>query len=131
MSEDLVRAFFEAFNSQDLDRFAEVLHPDVELQTARGLRKGRDEARRWATKDPNGGLEQTLVLDEVLTDGRGSHALAVYRKQWHWREDGELAHSDDVAALVTFRDGLIARWQPYEDPAEARDLFARLAGARD
>jgi ketosteroid isomerase-like protein len=122
----LVREFYDAFNAQDLDRFVAVLHPDVELQTARGPREGREEARAWATKDPGGGLEQTMVLDEVIKDSRGTHALAVYHKQWHWRESAELARADQMAALFTFRDGLIGRWQPFEDPDEARALLARL-----
>jgi ketosteroid isomerase-like protein len=125
----LVRAFYEAFNEQDLERFAATLHPEVELQTARGAREGRAEARAWATKDPGGGLEQTMVVEEVIPDAPGTHALALYRKQWHWREDARLAHSDEMAALFTFRDGMIARWQPFGDRQEALALFRRLGGA--
>ena len=125
---ELVRIFHEAFNEQELDRFAEALHPEVELQTARGLREGREEARAWATKEPGGGLEQTLVLDEVVAEPRGTHALALYRKQWHWREDGSLAHASGMAALFTFRENLIARWQPFGDPAEGRSVFEVLEG---
>jgi ketosteroid isomerase-like protein len=123
---ELVRTFYEAFNEQKLDHFAGALHPEVELQTARGLREGREEARAWATKNPGGGLEQTLVLDEVVAEPRGAHALALYRKQWRWRETSELAHSDEMAALFSFRDGLISRWQPFEDRAAARALFDHL-----
>ena len=124
---ELVRVFYEAFNDQDLDRFVTALHPEVELQTARGLREGRGEARAWATKAPGGGLEQTMILDRVVTDPRGTHAVALYRKQWHWRESSELAHTDEMAALFTFRDGLIARWQPFADPNAALTI-AGLAG---
>ena len=129
MSDDrerIVREFYDAFNAQELDRFVATLHPEVELQTARGLREGRKEARAWATKDPGGGLEQTMVVDEVLPDSHGTHALALYTKRWHWRESSELARSDEMAGLFTFRDGLIARWQPFEDRDEARALLARL-----
>ena len=125
--QELVRAFYESFNDQDLDRFVAVLHPDVELQTARGLREGREEARAWATKEPGGGLEQTMLLDRVLPDPRGTHAVALYRKQGHWRESSELAHTDEMAALFTFRDGLIARWQPFADPNAALTI-AGLSG---
>ncbi len=124
--ESLVREFYDAFNVQDLDRFVATLHPDVELQTARGVREGREEARAWATKDPGGGLEQTMMLTEVLADSRGAHAVALYTKRWCWREDGSVARDDDMAALFTVRDGLIARWQPFESPDEARALFSRL-----
>lgn len=124
---ELVHAFYDSFNAQDLDRFASTLHPEVELQTARGLREGRDEARAWATKEPAGGLEQTMILDRVIADSRGIHAVALYRKQWHWRETSEVAHIDEMAALFTFRDGLIARWQPFADPNAALTI-AGLTG---
>jgi ketosteroid isomerase-like protein len=121
---ELVERFYAAFNAEDLDAFAAVLHPHVELQTARGLREGRDEARRWATRNPAGGLEQRIVLEEVREGDRGAHALALIRKQWSWRETEEIAHDQPEAALFTFRDGLVARWQPFADRGEALALFA-------
>jgi ketosteroid isomerase-like protein len=122
----VVRRFYEAFNDQDLDAFVATLHPEVELQTARGVREGRDEARAWATKLPHGGLDQRLVLEEVVGDADGARLVALYRKQWWWREDEEHAHEDAMGALFTFRDGLIARWQPFED----RDQALSVAGLR-
>jgi ketosteroid isomerase-like protein len=127
----LVRRFYDAFNAQDLDAFAATLHPEVELQTARGLREGRDEARAWATKVAEGGLDQRLVLEDVLGGRGGGHVVALYRKQWWWREEDEHAHEDAMAALFTFRDGLIARWQPFEDRDEALRVFAGLEGDRE
>jgi ketosteroid isomerase-like protein len=123
---ELVHRFYESFNAEDVDGLVAVLHPKVELQTARGLREGRDEARAWATRNPGGGLEQRLVLEEVREDGHGAHAVALIRKQWWWRESDEVAHDELEAALFTFRDGLIARWQPFEDRGEALDLLADL-----
>jgi ketosteroid isomerase-like protein len=115
----LVRRFYEAFNEQDIDAFVDTLHPEVELQTARGLREGRDEARAWATKIPEGGLDQRLVLEQVVGDPDAARVVALYRKQWWWREDQKHAHEDEMAAMFTFRNGLIARWQPFEDRDEA------------
>jgi ketosteroid isomerase-like protein len=122
---EVVRRFYEAFNDQDLDAFAATLHPDAELQTARGIRSGRAEARAWATKSPVGSLDQRLVLEEVRESG--NHAVALYRKQWWWKETERLAREDPMAALFTFEDGLISRWQPYEDQAEALALLDHLA----
>jgi ketosteroid isomerase-like protein len=123
---DVVRRFYESFNAQDLDAFVETLRPEVELQTQRGLREGREEARAWATKGPHGGLEQRLVLEDVVGDPEGAHLVALYRKQWWWRETERCAHEDEMAALFTFRDGLIARWQPFEAPVEALGLLEQL-----
>jgi ketosteroid isomerase-like protein len=113
---DLVRRFYEAFDAQDIAAFIETLHPHVELQTARGLRIGLDEARSWATKAPHGGLEQRYVIEDLLE--KRNHVVALVRQQWWWREGG-LAEDNERAAVFTFEDGLIARWQPFSDRAEA------------
>jgi ketosteroid isomerase-like protein len=125
---ELVRRFFEAFNDQDLDAFAATLHPEVELQTARGPRAGVDEARAWATRVPTGELYQRLVVDELReADG---HVLALGRRQWRWREDGELAAEDEIAAMLSFRDGLIGVWRPYADRDDAIAVLERHAQGR-
>lgn len=116
---DVARRFVEAFNSQDLDAFVSTLDPEVELQTARGLRIGHDEARSWATKTPSGGLDQRLVVEDLIEDEHGTHVVALIRRQWWWRESDEMAHDEVAAALFTFRDGLVARWQPFADREEA------------
>ena len=114
---DLVRRFYDAFNAEDLDGFADVLHPHVELQTARGLRIGRDEARSWATRIPAGHLHQRIEVEDLLE--HHNHVVALVRRQWWWDDDRELAHDEETAALFTFEDGLISRWQPFTDRAEA------------
>jgi ketosteroid isomerase-like protein len=115
---DLVRRFYEAFNEEDLDAFVDTLHPQVELQTARGLQIGIVEARAWATRSPAGDLWQRYVIED-LADHGSSHVVALVRKQWWWKQANELAHDEQAAALFTFIDGLIARWQPFTDRAEA------------
>lgn len=127
---ELVERFYAAFNGQDLGPFVATLHPQVELRTRRGPREGRDEARQWATMNPAGGLGQRIVVEEVRADERGAHAVALIRKQWWWRDSEEVAHDEPEAALFTFRDGLIARWQPFEDRREALALLDQLAEPR-
>jgi ketosteroid isomerase-like protein len=115
--QDLVRRYYGGFMEQDLDAFVETLHPHVELQTARGLRIGVDEAREWATRTPSGDLEQRFVIEELRE--HHNHVVAMVRKQWWWKESDEMAHEEESAALFTFQDGLISRWQPFTDRAEA------------
>ena len=112
-----MRRFYDAFMSQDLDGFVEALHPHVELQTARGLRIGPEEARSWATRIPSGDLEQRFVIEELRE--HHNHVVALVRKQWWWKGNEELAHDEQSAALFTFEDGLISRWQPFTDREEA------------
>ncbi len=117
MSRDPVREFIRAFNEQDLDAFVELLDPGVELHSMKGLRKGREAARVWATRAP-GGVQQTIEADEVFeddTEGGGGRALALIRRVWRWDEDSSLAGEDEMAWLFELRDHRIRSWRPFED----------------
>lgn len=113
----IVRRFYEAFERQELDELVNVLHPEVELQTARGLRRGLNEAREWALKAEAGELDQRFVVEELVE--HRNHVVALVRRQWWWRREEELADESEVGAVFTLREGRIARWQPFEDRAEA------------
>jgi limonene-1,2-epoxide hydrolase len=118
---DPVREFIRAFNERDLDAFVAVLDPDVELHAMRGLRKGREAARVWATRPP-GGVQQTIELEELHEEGLeggGGTAVALIRRVWHWDEDGSAAGEDEMAWVFELRDHRIRSWRPYEDRAEA------------
>lgn len=120
MTHDPVREFIRAFNERDLDAFVRVLAPDVELHSMRGLRKGRQAARLWATRPP-GGVQQTIELEQLYEDeaaGDGT-AVALIRRRWNWEEDGSEASLDEMAWLFELRGGLIAGWRPFDDRAEA------------
>ncbi|MFN2612280.1 MAG: nuclear transport factor 2 family protein [Solirubrobacterales bacterium] len=112
-----VRAFVASFNSQDLDAFVAVLHPEVEIVSGRGSRRGREQARTWATFKA-GGVRQRQVIDELVESG--DRVLALNRRQWYWDGTDELAAEDEMAYVFTLRDGLILRWEPFEDRPAAR-----------
>ena len=121
MSHDPVRRFVDAFNGGDLDAFAAVLDPEVELHSGRGLRKGVAAARLWATRPP-GGVQQTIELDELYEEGLeggGGTAVALITRRWHWEEDGSFAHEEEMAWLFELHDGRIRSWRPFDDRAEA------------
>jgi limonene-1,2-epoxide hydrolase len=114
---EAVRAFIGGFNDQDFDLFLSVLDPQVELHTLKlGRITGHEEARRWATKQP-GGLQQHLVIEDLLPSG--DQVVALLRQQWRWEGGAEVAEENEVAALFTLRDGRIVRWKPFADRAEA------------
>ena len=121
MIHDPIREFIRAFNARDLDAFVEVLDPEVELHSMKGLRKGREAARVWATRPP-GGVQQTVELDELYEDGtesgRGT-AVALIKRVWHWDEDGSHASTDEMAWFFELHDHKVLSWRPYEDRAEA------------
>ena len=127
MSHDPVREFIRAFNERDFDAFVAVLDPEVELHSGRGLRKGRDAARIWATRPP-GGVQQTIELEQLYedgTEGGGGQAVALIRRVWHWDEDGSLAGEDEMAWLFELRDHKIRSWRPFEDRAAALRVRSR------
>lgn len=113
---DPVREFIRAFNEQDLDAFVEVLDPEVELHSGRGLRKGIEAARVWATKSP-GGAQQTIALDELYEES--DRAVALITRSWHWEEDGSHAGAEEMAWVFELRDRRIRSWRPYDDREEA------------
>ena len=115
---DAARTFVQAFNDEDLDALVTVLDPEVEIQASRGIVIGHDEARRWATRNAKGDLHQRLVLDVIRDEGR--HVIAFARREWFWREGGDVAEAHELTIVATIgEDGLITRWQPFDDREEA------------
>jgi hypothetical protein len=121
LSHDPIREFIRAFNERDLDGFVAVLDPEVEIHSNRGLRKGREAARLWATRPP-GGVQQTIELEELHEEGLeggGGRAVALIRRVWNWDEDGSPAGEDEMAWVFELRDHRVRSWRPCEDRAEA------------
>jgi hypothetical protein len=119
--QDPVREFIRAFNERDLDGFVAVLDPEVELHSGRGLRKGVEAARIWATREP-GGVQQTIELEQLYEEGLeggGGSAVALIVRRWHWEEDGAAAGEDEMAWLFELRQRRVRSWRPFEDRAEA------------
>lgn len=132
---DPVREFIRAFNERDLDAFVEVLDPEVELHSMKGLRRGREAARLWATRAP-GGVQQTIELEQLYeddTEAGGGAALALIRRVWHWEEDGSHAKTEEMAWLFELREHRVRSWRPFEDRSAALSAYHRAhgVGSRD
>ncbi len=83
----------------------------------KGLRKGVEAARVWATRAP-GGVQQTIEVEELFeddTESGGGRALALIRRSWHWDEDGSHASTEEMAWLFELREHRIRSWRPFED----------------
>jgi len=118
---DPIREFIRAFNERDLDAFVAVLDPEIELHSMKGLRKGRDAARLWATR-PSGGVQQTIEVEELFEDGTesgGGRALALIRRVWRWDEDGSHASTEEMAWLFELKDHRVRGWRPFDDRESA------------
>ena len=80
----------------------------------KGLRKGREAARLWATRKP-GGVQQTIEVEELYEDGTESGAgtaVALIRRVWRWDEDGSHASTDELAWFFELHDHKIRSWRP-------------------
>ena len=118
---DPVREFIRAFDERDVDAFVAVLDPDVELHSMKGLRKGLEAARQWATREP-GGVQQSIELEQLYEDGTesgGGRAVALIVRRWHWDESGEPAGEDEMAWVFELRNRRVLSWRPYDDRAAA------------
>jgi ketosteroid isomerase-like protein len=105
--------FVNAFNDQDLEALAAVLHPDVVIHASRGPRYGVDAALEWATRVETGELEQRVTLDHIeVGDGR---EVALIRRQWWWQDADEMAREEEMAWLFELRDGLVSSWRAFDD----------------
>jgi ketosteroid isomerase-like protein len=113
---DPIRDFIAAFNEQDLDRFLATLDHEVELHSMKGLRKGLQAARLWATRAP-GGVQQTIELEELYEDT--DRAVAMIRRHWRWAEDSSSAALEEMAWLFELRGGKVRSWRPFADRGEA------------
>ena len=124
---DPVREFVHAFNDRDLDAFVAVLDPEVELHAMKGLRKGVEAARQWATRAP-GGVQQEIELEQLYEGdtegGGGGRAVALIVRRWRWEDSGELAGAEAMAWAFELRDGRVLSWRPYDD----RELALREWG---
>ena len=119
---DPVREFIRAFNERDVEAFVAVLDPEVELHSMKGLKKGHEAARHWATRK-RGGVQQTIEV-ERLHEGDG-RAVAMIMRRWHWDDDeGEFAGEDEMAWVFELRKNRVRSWCPFED----RDEAMRMAG---
>jgi len=118
------RAFIDAFNGHDLDALVATLHPEVEIHAGRGLRRGIEAAREWATRAP-GGVQQQILVEDVR--GSDDRVLALIVREWWWAEGEEAraepAHADPMAWLFGFRDGLISSWRAFDDRYAALAAF--------
>jgi ketosteroid isomerase-like protein len=118
---DPIREFIRSFNERDLDSFVAILHDDVEMHSMKGLLKGVEAARQWATRK-RGGVQQTIDLEQLYeegTEGGGGRAVALIMRRWHWEQEGDFAGEDEMAWVFELRDHRIRTWRPFEDRTEA------------
>ena len=126
-STGLARRVLESLGRGDVDAFARLLHPDVEIHTSRGVRRGTQEAREWASRTYEH-LERRYEIEEMHV--AGGTVLVLAHVQYVWRESGEVGDSAPVAIALEFDQGKLRRWELHEDPALGLKVFEQAVELR-
>jgi ketosteroid isomerase-like protein len=112
----LAKRILDAISEGDVDAFVELLDPEVEIHTQRGVRRGREEVARWARAKFEH-LERRYEVDEVHTSG--GRVVVLARVLYVWRESRKVGDESLVGIVLDLRDGKLLRWRLYDDPMEA------------
>src|SRR5919197_5404155 len=122
---ELARRVLGALSRGDVDAFAALLDPEVEIRTARGVRRGAEEAEEWAHRRYEH-LERRYAIDELHVK-RGS-VLAHVRTQYVWRDSGLVGDEEPTVIELAFEDGKLIRWTFREELALEADEGGRAKG---
>jgi ketosteroid isomerase-like protein len=106
-SAELARQVLEALSHGDVPGFAALVHPEIEIHTARGVYRGIDEATEWARKRYEH-LERRFAIDRLKA--RGNEVVARVRTQYVWRESGLVGDEEPAVIDLAFADGKLVRW---------------------
>ena len=102
-----------------MSAFAALVHPEIEIHTARGTHHGADAAEEWARKRYEH-LERHFAIDRL--DAQGDEVLARVRTQYVWRESGLVGDEEPTVIELGFADGKLIRWafrEPNGSPQRA------------
>ncbi len=119
-NEDRLQALYEAWNDGDLgsERYA----PDIEWDATNWapdmpeVAQGMDAARALITQFM--GTWSDARFEPQRFFSRGAHVVVLVDVHARGKGSG-VPFVDHTAHVFTFRDGLIARFAHYRDPAEA------------
>lgn len=111
---DLARRVLAALSSGDVPRFAALVHPEIEIRTARGVYRGADEATEWAQKRYEH-LERHFAIDRL--EEKGDQVTARVRTQYVWRDSGLVGDEEPAAIDLGFADGRLIRWEFLDNQA--------------
>ena len=126
-SSGVARLILDALGRGDVEAFARLLHPEVEIHTARGIRDGREGAIEWASSAYDH-LERRYEVEEMHV--AGEDVLVLAKVEYVWRESGDVGDSKAVAVALGFAQGKLRRWEVYDDQALALKVFEQKVELR-
>jgi steroid delta-isomerase-like uncharacterized protein len=128
----IVRAYYDAFNAQDVDRFPDLLTDDVAHDINQSGREiGKDAFARFPAH-MNRCYQERIEDLVILTDASGDRAAAEFTVHGKYlRTDSDLPPATGqtyvmpAGAFFTLRDGKVARISNYYN---LRDWLAQVCG---
>jgi len=108
---NLARQVLEALSLGDVPDFAAIVHPEIEVRTAKTTYLGPEAATEWAQKRYEH-LERRYAIDGL--EEKGDEVVARVRTQYVWRESGLVGDEEPAVIHLTFRDGKLFRFQLRE-----------------
>ena len=117
----LVRSAVDALGREDPDSFGSLLHAEVEIETARGVRRGRESAIEWASKRFDH-LIRRWDVEEIRE--AGDRLLVLGCVQYVWREDEKVGDERPTSIGFELEGGQIRAMRIYESVEEGVERFA-------
>jgi len=109
----VAHAYDQAYDARDVERMVAMVHEDVEAVTPRGTMRGHAPLRAFMARQSYG---VSWHATERRYFYRGGNTVVVFvQGEWRYVNSGDLAEREDGAAVYTVHDGLITRFQPFED----------------
>ena len=127
---ELAARAVRAFNARDLEAWREMCAPDVELRSlfagAGAVYSGRDGLARWYKDLADVWESMVLEMTDVIeVDEQTAITLHIARGR---ARTSQVELEEEIAHVITHREGLVRRLVVYGDPDEA--LKAVGAGPR-
>ena len=113
---ELAPAVVAAINARDPAGLEPLLHPLVELRTARGLKVGVEEVLAWAAKSYDH-LDRRYAVEEASR--QVEPVLMVGEVQYVWRDSGEVGDRAPIALALAFDGGLLRSLTVADTPDAA------------
>src|SRR4051812_33548282 len=119
---DVMRRFHETFNSRDVERFVELMDPDVELVPIMArlegtVYRGHAAVRRWLKQlDEDWEFFRTTPVEY---QDLGEQVLILGTWDARGRTSGIRLDSQPGAWVATLRDGKVTRQETFTDRAQA------------
>lgn len=107
--EELARRVLDALARDDAEAFGELAGDEIEIHTARGVRRGHAEAVAWAANKYDH-LQRRYAVDEMRPLGPDG-VLVLGHTEYVWKQSGEVADASPIEIEMRFRGDRLAEWR--------------------